>query len=244
MHVQLILHLFRQLARGKRLVGLVALASVAGVVAWLSALDTGSGRAGTVYHEVVANAAGPTLAIATLVLGAATMRDERDGGTLPYLYLQPIGRWRFAFSAWIAGAGAALVVSLAGWLVSWLGAWATTGSAVHAVPAISVYAASAVGYSALFLPLGYLFSRAILIGLGFVFVWEGIITTFVSGLAAASVWRTAVSIYAGLVELPSGALEALGPVQPGVWGGLAKVLATVAFGVTLLAWAVKYRDAL
>jgi hypothetical protein len=101
-----------------------------------------------------------------------------------------------------------------------------------------------VGYTAVFVPIGYLFSRATLVGLAYVFVWEGIVTQFVSGLAASSVWRTAMSIYADLTVLPREALDALGPVLPGAGGGVLKLAGTVIVGTGILSWALRQRDAL
>ena len=109
---------------------------------------------------------------------------------------------------------------------------------------LPAYVAAALGYSAVFLPIGYLFNRAILVGLAFVFIWEGIITTLVSGLSAASVWRTAMSISADLRQLPRDALDVLGPVAPGVWGGVSKVAVVVVIATGLFAWALRTRDAL
>ena len=120
----------------------------------------------------------------------------------------------------------------------------STGSWTLAIPALGLYAAAAVGYTAVFVPIGYLFTRAILVGLAYVFVWEGIITTFVTGLSASSVWRTGMSIYADLTTLPGDALETLGPVAPGVGGGLLKLAGTVVVGVGVLTWALRRRDAL
>ena len=62
------------------------------------------------------------------------------------------------------------------------GDWQAAHDAWAALPA---YVAGAIGYSAIFIPVGYLFSRAILVGLAYVFIWEGILTTLISGIAAS-----------------------------------------------------------
>jgi ABC-2 type transport system permease protein len=144
----------------------------------------------------------------------------------------------------VAAAVVSGAVGVTGWAVGWLATGVTTGSWTMAVPALGLYTASAVGYTAVFVPVGYLFARAILIGLAYIFVWEGIVTTFVTGLSASSVWRTAMSIYADLTALPPDALEVLGPVSPGVGGGVVKLAVTVAVGVGVLTWALHRRDAL
>lgn len=236
-------HLFRQLTKGRRLFGLVALASVPGLVTWIAGGGESVSEKLDIYDEVVVFLSGTTLSIAVLVIGAAVMRDERDAGTLPFLYLSPIPRWRFALASWVAAASTASIVAGVGWMIGWIGLGISSGDWGHAVAALPAYLAAALGYSALFLPVGYLFSRAILVGLAYVFVWEGILTTLVSGIAASSVWRTAVSIFANVRPLSSEALEALGPVLPGAGGGWAKILGVVVVAVAVFAWALRARDA-
>lgn len=237
-------HFVRQLARGKRFWGMSALSSVAGFIAWISSIDESDQDIAEIFHIITATAAGATISIAFLVIGAATLRDERDAGTLPFIFMKPIARWRWATSAWAAAALVSFAVGVVGWLVGFVAMGLTTGSWGLAVPALGLYAAAAVGYTAVFVPIGYLFTRAVLVGLAYVFVWEGIITTFVTGLSASSVWRTALSIYADLTELPQDALDALGPVSPGLGGGALKLAGTVAVGVGVLTWALRRRDAL
>ncbi|MDP3984178.1 MAG: hypothetical protein Q8Q52_04130, partial [Acidimicrobiia bacterium] len=237
-HLGLTHHLFRQLVQGKRLWGMGALSATAGFVAWISSSRRPVEDVIESYHVITTSVAAATVSIAMLQMGAAVLRDERDGGTLPYLYLKPIPRWRFALSAWAAAAAGAGSAAVIGWSVGWVAMGLVTGSWTLALPALALYLAAAVGYTAVFVPIGYVFSRAILIGLAYVFVWEAVITRFVSGLAASSVWRTAVSIYADLADLPAGALDGLGSVEPGVGGGLAKLAVTVAVGSAALYWAL------
>lgn len=242
--LRLIRHLIGQLARGRRLLGLLALAAVPGLVAWISVVSEPRSLAPEIYDTITAAVTGATLSIAVLVIGAAVMRDERDGGTLPFLFMTPIPRWRFAVAAWVAAAATSLLVAVGGWLVGLVGFGIATGDWSHPVAMLPAYVAAALGYSAVFLPIGYLFTRAILAGLAFVFIWEGIITTLVSGLSSASVWRTAMSISADLRQLPRDALDVLGPVVPGVWGGVSKVAVVVIIATGLFAWALRTRDAL
>lgn len=242
--VRLVKHLTGQLLHGRRVYGLLALAAVPGVVAWVAGGGETEVEKLELYDTIVAQLSGLTLAIAVLVVGASVMRDEKDSGTLPFLYLSPIPRWQFAVASWIAAAGVATLVAFGGWAVGWLGLGLSSGNWSHGLAALSAYVAAAFGYSAVFLPIGYLFTRAILVGLGYVFVWEGIMTNVMTGLAPSSIWRMAMSIFGGIRELPAGALEVLDPVLPSVGGGISKILATVVLGVGVFAWALRRRDAL
>jgi ABC-type transport system involved in multi-copper enzyme maturation permease subunit len=243
MNVRLTAHLFRRVLRGRRLIGATALASVAGLLAWISSIGEAEAGAETAFKEITSSVPAATLSIAVLFLATAVLRDERDGGTLPFLFVTPISRLVFAGSAWAAAAIAALAVSAAGWLVVLLAAGLGVGTWSLAWPVLATYAAAAVAYSALFVPLGYLFSRSLLVGLGYVFVWEGILASVVSGLSASSVWRIALAIYADLAELPRDALDVLGSVLPGTGGSVVTILVLVALGVSVLVWAMRYRDA-
>lgn len=243
MSLVLVRHLFSRLVRRRRFLGMAALASVAGVVALVSSSGLGATEATENYRVISATVPAATLSIAVLITSTAVMRDERDGGTLPFVFISPVGRLSFALSAWAAGALASLAVAAVGWLVG-VAALALAGGDLGAMWAtLGLYAGAALAYSALFVPLGYLFSRSLLIGLGYVFVWEAILASAVSGLSASSIWRIAMSIYADLDELPRDALDMLGSVEPGKWGGLVTVVVLISVGVTTMTWAVRTRDA-
>jgi hypothetical protein len=134
---------------------------------------------------------------------------------------------------------------LAGAAAVTLGATVVGAGVGVGLAAVPTYLAAAVGYSAVFVPAGYLIPRVVLVGLGYVVVWEQIVARLVTGVANTSVWRFALSIYAELVPRGGAELDgALGPVTPGAGGGLAKVAVVVALGVGALTWALRRRDAL
>jgi hypothetical protein len=240
----LIGHLYRRMMKRGRVLGLLALAAVPGFVVWLVAFDTPAAQRAEVYPEIIAST-GFSFAIATLILTVATLRDERDSGTLPYIYMRPLPRPLFALNSIAAGALAALTIALGGWLVSLI-AGLVLGIGIDVIlPGLSLFVVAAVGYTAVFVPLGYLVPRALLVGLGYVIVVESIIAFAVDGLAQLSIWRIAVSVYADLApEFPAEAASAmLGPVEPGVWGGLVKIGAVLIVGWAVLTWALRRRDA-
>jgi hypothetical protein len=240
----LISHLFRRMMKRGRVLGLLALAAVPGLVYWLVSIDTPIDRRSAAYPEIVASA-GYSFAIAALILTVATLRDERDSGTLPYIYLKPIPRPSFSAHSITAGAAAAFAIAVGAWLVSLVSALAVGAGTADALAGITLFVTAAVGYAGVFVPLGYLVPRALLVGLGYVVVLESIVARAVDGLAQISIWRVAVSIYADLApQFPESAAEtALGPVAPGAWGGLAKLAAVLVVGWGVLTWALRRRDA-
>ena len=242
--VTLALHLYRRIMRRGRVIGLLALAAVPGLVFWLSAFDAPESDLTTLYTDVLASV-GYTFAIAALILTTATLRDERDSGTLPYIYMRPIARTNMAAQSIAAGTAAALVIGVGGWIASAVALLAVGGDMQAAIPSLSLFVAAGIGYAAIFVPLGYLVPRALLFGLGYILVVETILAFAVEGLAQISIWRISLSIYAGLEDgFGEVATQAMTPVTPGVWGGVAKLAGVLVIGLVVLTWALRKRDAL
>ena len=240
----LLVHLYKRMMRRGRVIALLALSSVPALVILLASIDEDPAEFATTYSNAIAGP-GYTFAIAALILTVATLRDERDGGTLPYIYMRPISRVSLAISSVAAGAAAAVTIAIGAWLMTALAGLAVGGDLSIALPGIALFVAAAIGYAALFVPLGYLVPRALLVGLGYIVVVESILAAFVTGLAQFSIWRISLSIYAGIEdELGDGVFETLGPVTPGVGGGIVKIAVAVVVGTAVLTWALRRRDAL
>jgi ABC-2 type transport system permease protein len=240
----LAIHLYRRMMRRGRVIALVALSSVSGLVYWLVGFDTQSSELTQLYSDILASV-GYTFVVAALILTAATLREEKDGGTLPYIYMRPISRPWFAAQSIIAGSAAAMAIGLGGWLATVLASLAVGNGIGPTIPALSLFVAAAIGYAAVFVPLGYLAPRSLLIGLGYIIVWETILANVVTGLAQFSIWRISLSIYAGLEkDFGQVATDSLGPVTPGVGGGVAKLAVVVLIGLGVLTWTLRSRDAL
>lgn len=240
----LALHLYRRMMRRGRVIALVALSSVSGLVYWLVGFDGESGGLTALYTDIVSSV-GYTFVVAALILTAATLREEKDAGTLPYVYMRPISRLWFAAQSIIAGSAAAMIIGIGGWLATVLASIAVGNGMGPTIPALSLFVAAAIGYAAVFVPLGYLAPRSLLIGLGYIIVWETILANVVTGLAQFSIWRISLSIYAGLEDdFGQVASDTLGPVTAGVGGGVAKLAAVVMVGLAALTWTLRRRDAL
>ena len=87
----LVRHLYLRMMRRSRVIWLTALASVSGLVFWLVGFDSEAAELPELYTDIVASV-GYSFAIAALILASATLREERDGGTLPYIYIQTVQR--------------------------------------------------------------------------------------------------------------------------------------------------------
>ncbi len=230
--------------RRGRVLSLLALSSVPGLVFWLTAFDATASDQEAVYAEVITTS-GFSFAIAALILTVATLREERDGGTLPYIYMRPIRRASIAVSAMAAAIAAAGTLAIGGWLTTLLALASVGGDAGVAIPGVSLFLGAAVGYSALFVPVGYLLSRATLVGIGYIVIVEIILGAAIEAMGQLSIWRIAASVYADLAPRITGdAEELLGAVEVGVAIGSLKLGVILLAGTALLAWALRHRDAL
>lgn len=240
----LAMHLYRRLMRRWRVFWLVLLASVPGLIFAIAGIDVSPDHLTEAFVGIMLSV-GFTYAIAALILTVSTLRDERDAGTLPYLYMRPIPRVSIAISSLLAGILAAGTIALGGWLATVLAGLIHGADMAVVMPGGALLMAAAVGYAAIFVPIGYLFSRSVLVGLGYLILVELALSGLVSGLAQLSIWRIAASIYVDLVDttgLPVD--EALGAVAPGVGGGLVKLAVVLVIGASVLTWALRRRDAL
>jgi ABC-type transport system involved in multi-copper enzyme maturation permease subunit len=240
----LTMHLYRRLMRRSRVLWLVLLASVPGLIIAVAGIDIGADDLNEAFVGIMVSV-GFTYAIAALILTVSTLRDERDAGTLPYIYMRPISRLAISASSLLAGALAAATIAVGGWL-STVAAGALHGAGLSlTMPGLTLLLAAAVGYAAIFVPVGYLFTRSVLVGLGYLILVELALSGLVSGLAQISIWRIAASIYLDVVD--TGGLpveEALGAVAVGVGGGLIKLGVVLVLGLGVLTWALRRRDAL
>lgn len=237
-------HLYRRLMRRSRVFWLVLLASVPGVIFAVAGIDLAKDDLSEAFVGIMLSV-GFTYAIAALILTVSTLRDERDEGTLPYIYMRPIPRLSLAVSSLLAGTLAAATIALGGWLATVLAGLIHGADMAIVVPGAALLLAAAVGYAAIFVPVGYLFSRSVLVGLGYLILVELALSGLVTGLAQLSIWRIAASIYVDLVDTTGIPIEeALGAVAPGVGGGLVKLAVVLVLGTTLLTWALRTRDAL
>jgi hypothetical protein len=237
-------HLYMRIMRRGRVIGLIALSSVPALVFWLAGFDAPEHELPALFTDIIASV-GYSYAIAALILTTATLRDERDSGTLPYIYMRPIARSMMAGQSIGAGAAAALTIGLGGWLATVLAALAVGLGLDVPLPALALFVGAGIGYAAVFVPLGYMVPRSLLVGLGYILVVETILANVVTGLAQISIWRISLSIYAGLEpDFGEVATATLGPVTPGVGGGILKLVAVVVVGWAALTWALRNRDAL
>ncbi len=144
----------------------------------------------------VINASGLALLVpvGSLLVATGALGEMRDSGTLSYLWLRPIGRLRLAVLAYAAVAMRALPltvvpVALAGLIVA---------GGQGALAGLLSAAFGTAAYTAVFLLLGLLTRRAVLIGLVYVALWEGVVAGLGTGPARVAIRTYARSVLDGL----------------------------------------------
>ena len=138
---------------------------------------------------------GFTLALPLIALLAATavLGPEIDDGSVVYLLAKPVNRHVIALSKFGAAWGATMLL---GALPVALAALVLDGSDPGRAVALGLGAAvSGTVYTALFLALAALTRHAVVVGLLFVLVWEGVLGSIFAGVRWLSVgaWGRAVA---------------------------------------------------
>jgi ABC-2 type transport system permease protein len=148
------------------------------------------------------------LPILALVIGAAAFGNEVEDGTLFYLVMKPIARWRIVAAK--LGVSVLIVVTLV--CASTLAAALIAGHEAATLRTGAAFAAGAaagaLAYTTLFLFLGLVTGRAILVGLLYVFLWEGALGGVLAGLRAVSIRQYARGVAGALADLSPLVFEA------------------------------------
>jgi ABC-2 type transport system permease protein len=224
----------RALLSGRRWVVAVALDALVMLVVIIVAAAGESGRDEqhlvNLFSNVVLPIVLPLIAVlfATEALGA-----EVEDGTLIYLTLRPQPGGSIVAQKFAA---AALVTVVAVWIVS-LGAFlvlthGTAGGAML-VALLAAGGFGALAYTALFLLIGLLVRRALLVGILYVLLWEGTIAGLSTAAAHLSVRYYAFGIFAGILNRD--ALIDPATAGPPAGGSILFLLAVAAVAVALTA---------
>jgi len=202
------------LGRGRTvLMGLLALLPILlAVVYRIGSEDTDQQRwvAQVLFDGLVVTILLPLLA---LVYGTAALGAEIEDGTAVYLLAKPVSRTQIIFGKLLAAWVLTSVTVLASGLVAGaIGLQGVPGHGLLVGFGIALVAGSLV-YSALFVMLSVITSRALIAGLVYVFIWEGLINGLFAGTRLLSVRHYTLSVADIFVDLPRSVFEAkLGPV--------------------------------
>lgn len=136
--------------------------------------------------------------IVTMALSTASFGNELEDRALSFLTLRPIARWRIAIPkllASIAISGPLLIAS--GVIAALLGFDGSVKAAVAVGVAVLV---GVIAYAAIFTWAGLVTSRPLVFALIYVFLWEGVISSFINGVNYLSIRGYTLGIMHGINE--------------------------------------------
>jgi ABC-2 type transport system permease protein len=186
----------RGLAGRRRLVLMILLAALPAIVAIILRLAGGRADAPEIIDALVIRTVLPLVA---LVIGTAAIGSEIEDGTAVFLLVKPIPRWITALVKITVASGLTILlvvppVLLTGPLVAGFDSGNLGTTLGYAVATM----AGAVAYVAGFVALGAITSRALLVGLGYVLLWEGALAGILEGTRYFSVRQATLGLAAGL----------------------------------------------
>lgn len=140
------------------------------------------------------------LPLVALVLGTTAIGSEIEDGTIVFLLSKPVSRAKVLVVKAAIAAAATAVLAVPATVAT---AWIITGSAgeggVVGGLALAALVASIV-YTVLFTTLSTITGRALIAGLVYVFVWEGVLANLFSGLAWLSVRQYALGLADAMIS--------------------------------------------
>lgn len=153
------------------------------------------------------------LPLIALVVGTAAIGSEVDDGTIVFLLVKPIARWRTALAKSIVTVGLTLVLTVPPLILTGLLA---SGRGTDPVGLTAGFASAALAggaaYAVVFTALGALTSRALVIGLAYTLLWEGVLAGLLEGTRFLSIRQATL----GLAAAMTGADIRVVPLAPSV----------------------------
>jgi ABC-2 type transport system permease protein len=144
------------------------------------------------------------LPLVAILFGAGAFGAEIDDGTVVYLLAKPISRWLVVAAKAFAAVAMSIALTGTSTLVAGLVDLAPAGQdGISAVLAqVVAVVVGSVCYAVLFLTLSLFTRRALVIGIGYMLVWEGALSFILTGIANLSIRQYALGASKVVYELP------------------------------------------
>lgn len=156
------------------------------------------------------------LPLAALVFGTAALGAEIEDGTAVYLLTKPIPRSRIivakVLAAWFATSITVVVSGVAAGAIGLVGAFDARLLGGFAVALV----AGSLVYTSLFVLLSVATSRALIAGLAYVFVWEGLVNGLFAGTRLLSVRHYTLAVADLVAGVPGAVFDAKLAATPAV----------------------------
>lgn len=170
------------------------------------------------------------LPVVAVIVGTAAIGSELDDGTIIYLLAKPIRRGLVALvKAFVAWTIVVLLVSPA---ILVAGVVARGGDADLGVAYAVAAGFGALEYTAVFLALSLVTSRALVVGLAYVVIWEGAVAGLFEGTRILSIRQHALAVADAIGG--EGAIEAPLELGPALVVGLIVTVGAVVIAIRRL----------
>ncbi|PSL02392.1 ABC-2 type transport system permease protein [Haloactinopolyspora alba] len=181
----------RALFGGRRVLLLLTMSLVLVALASVLRLTVG------VDHEVTADflgsvAIGALVPLFGLIVGTGVISPEIDDGSIVYLLSKPLPRPTIVLSKLVVAVSATVVFATVPTFVAGVVMSGGTGQIALGYAAAALVAS--VAYSAIFLLLAVVTKHAVVYGLAYALIWEGLIGGYVPGARTLSVQQWALSV--------------------------------------------------
>jgi len=213
----------RGLLGRRRTILLALLAGLPVLMALLIKVSGGRPDSDRILDTLVVRTVMPLVA---LIIGTAAIGSEIDDGTAVYLIIKPIPRSRIALSKILVAAGltAAMIIPAVLLTALLLGSRNDTATTVVGFTVACLVGGSA--YAAAFVTLSLFTSRALLLGLAYVLIWEGVLSGLLEGTKFLSIRQATLGVAAAFgVHVPGD------PLAPAVSVAVLIVVLAVAFAL-------------
>ena len=214
----------RGLLGRRRTLLMILLVGLPVLIALLIRVSGGRPDADRVLDTLMVRTVMPLVA---LILGTAAIGSEIEDGTAVYLMIKPIPRWRIALAKGVVAAGLTVALVVPAVVLTGI----LLGSRTDPMTSIVGYGVACfVGgsaYAIAFMTLSVFTTRALLLGLAYTLIWEGVLSGLLEGTKFLSIRQATLGVAASLgVDVPGD------PLDPAV---SVAVLSVVLIGGFLLA---------
>jgi ABC-2 type transport system permease protein len=221
----------RALVGRRRTITIAILAALPVVLGILVRLGGGRPDAAEILDALVIRTTCPLVA---LVIGTGAIGSEIEDGTLVFQLIKPVPRWITALAKGLVAAflTAVLVVPpiiLTGLLLGGVGADSLRTTFGFTIAGLVGGTAYALGFTA----LGVVTGRALLVGLGYTLIWEGVLAGLLEGTRFLSVRQATLGVATALTG------EDVGTDPLGVGLSVVILAAVMAGGLAVTAAALR-----
>jgi ABC-2 type transport system permease protein len=186
----------RGLLGRRRTVLMVLLAGLPILVGLLIRLGGGRSDAPEILDTLVIRTVLPLIA---LVFGTAAIGSEIEDGTAIFLLAKPIARWRTALAKLAVASGLTAALAVPPIVVTALLVGGFGGDSVSTALGFALAAlAGGTAYAVAFAALGVLTTRALVVGLGYTLLWEGVLAGLLDGTRFMSIRQGTLGVAAAL----------------------------------------------